>query len=196
MQEETLKDQEAVLRLCAEGDNHAWSRLVEFFAPLVYRAIRQKASPGFVSIGSNDIEDIFQQTFANIWRRKSLNKITNARSIPAYITAIAQNTALDFLRHKTRQQRLQEKCADDSLSLDEKNPRKESHDRQLQDAVGRLIAGLPEKEQKVIRLEVFYGLKHREIAYMMDMPVNTISTIIARIKKSFKEKLKQAGYEI
>jgi RNA polymerase sigma-70 factor, ECF subfamily len=196
MQEETLKDLEAILRLCAEGDNRAWARLVELFAPLVYRAIRQKASLCLALIGSNDIEDIFQQTFANIWRRKSLNKITNARSIPAYLTVIAQNTALDFLRNKTSQDRIQEKCANGSLFLDEKNPRNESHDRQLQEAVGSLIANLSEREQQVIRLEVFYGLKHREIAYMMDMPVNTISTIIARIKKSFREKLKQAGYEI
>jgi RNA polymerase sigma-70 factor, ECF subfamily len=196
MQKETLKDHEVILRLCAEGDNHAWARLVELFAPLVYRAIRQKAMVCPASIGSNDIEDIFQQTFTNIWRRKSLNKITNARSIPAYLTAIAQNTALDFLRHKTSQRMLQKKCVNDSLFLDEKNPRKESYDRQLQEAVGRLIGNLSEKEQQVIRLEIFYGLKHREIAHMMDMPVNTISTIIARIKKAFREKLEQEGYEV
>jgi len=196
MFEEDIKDHQALLKLCADGDNDAWACLVKVFSPLVYRVIRQKAVLSFISLADSDIDEIFQQTFTNIWRKNSLSRIANAKSIPAYLTVIAQNAAIDFFRKNISQHEIKEKFSVDTLSsVCEKNPRDETHDREISKVIDNFINSLTIKENRVITLELVHDLKHREIAHLMDMPVNTVSTIIARLKHALKEKLKEKGYD-
>ncbi|GEM_PF-1023308 len=196
MFDENIKDHEALLKLCADGDNDAWAGLVKAFSPLVYRVIRQKAVLSFISLADSDIDEIFQQTFTNIWCKNSINRIASAKSIPAYLTVIAQNTAIDFFRKNISQHQIKEKFSADTLSsVCEKTPRDETHDRQMSGVIDNFINRLTIKENRIITLELVHDLKHREIAHLMDMPVNTVSTIIARLKHALKEKLKEKGYD-
>jgi RNA polymerase sigma-70 factor, ECF subfamily len=186
-------DPDALLKMCADGDDKAWEGLVKAFSPLVYRTIRQKAFLNFTSIAQSDIEEIFQQTFTNIWRKKSLNRISSAKSIPAYLTVIAQNTAMDFFRKNISQKKIKETYASDATY--KKTPRDESHQRQISSDIDYFINGLTVKEREIITCELVYELKHREIAHLMNMPLNTVSTIIARLKHALKERLKEKGYD-
>ena len=93
---------EEFLKLCVIGDEEAWARLIKNFSNLVRRAIRVKALRFFLYINQNDMDEIFQQTFAHIWCNNVLSKIAKPRSMPAYITIVAQNVATDFLRKKKR----------------------------------------------------------------------------------------------
>lgn len=196
MLEEDIKDHQALLKLCADGDNDAWACLVKVFSPLIYRVIRQRAVLSFISLADSDIDEIFQQTFTNIWRKNSINRIANAKSIPAYLTVIAQNTSIDFFRKNISQHEIKEKFSADTLSsVCEKNPRDETHDREISRVIDNFIKSLTIKENRIITLELIHDLKHREIAHLMDMPVNTVSTIIARLKHALKEKLKEKGYD-
>jgi RNA polymerase sigma-70 factor, ECF subfamily len=188
-----IKDPDALLKMCADGDDKAWEGLVKAFSPLVYRTIRQKAFSNFNSIAQSDIEEIFQQTFTNIWRKKSLNRISSAKSIPAYLTVIAQNTTMDFFRKNISQKKIKETCASDTTY--KKTPRDESHQRQISSDIDDFINGLTVKEREIITCELVYELKHREIAHLMNMPLNTVSTIIARLKHALKERLKEKGYD-
>jgi RNA polymerase sigma-70 factor, ECF subfamily len=195
MQQDNLENQEDILRLCIQGNSLAWASLVRAYAPLVYSVIKQKAACSSDVIARDEIEDVFQQTFVNIWRRKSLDKIKNARSIPAYLAVIAQNTYLDFLRQRIRHNRLHDKYIDNSPLIDERNPMQQSHDRHMEEVATKLIKDMPFKEQRIITLNILYGLTHSQIAKLMDMPVSTISCVAARVKKSIKQKLKEQGYE-
>jgi RNA polymerase sigma-70 factor, ECF subfamily len=191
MQDENIKDQQELLARCIDGDNRAWTIFVRRFAPLVYRAIRQRAAISAHSIRSHEIDDIFQQTFTNIWQRKSLAKVMDMKSLPAYLAVSAHNTALDFLRSKTSQEQRNRLYADNSVLADNAQPLQEGWGRGMDERVDRCLQDLPVKERRIITLELFYNLKHREIACIMDMPLNTVSTIIARIKKTLKNRLKE-----
>jgi RNA polymerase sigma-70 factor, ECF subfamily len=188
-----IKDPDALLKMCADGDDKAWEGLVKAFSPLVYRTIRQKAFFNFTPIAQSDIDEIFQQTFTNIWRKKSLNKISNARSIPAYLTVIAQNTVMDFFRKNISQKKIKENYPADTAY--KKTPRDESQQSQIISDIDDFINGLTVKEREIITCELVYELKHREIAHLMNMPLNTVSTIIARLKYALKERLKEKGYD-
>jgi RNA polymerase sigma-70 factor, ECF subfamily len=184
---------EALLRGCADGDEKAWEGLVRVFSPLVYKVVRQKALLCLISLPQNDIDEIIHQTFTNIWRRKSLSRLTSAKSIPAYLTVIAQNTAIDFFRNNIRQNNVKKKYSVDAKY--EKTPRDESLQKEMSSIVDDFIAGLTFKERQIIMSELVYELKHREIAYLMDIPVNTVSTIVSRLKNLLKEKLRERGYD-
>ncbi|MDP8297969.1 MAG: sigma-70 family RNA polymerase sigma factor [Candidatus Orphnella occulta] len=189
-------DQE-FLRLCVIGDEEAWICLVKKFSGLVRRAIRYKIFKFFFNTNQGDIDEIFQQTFAHIWCNNVLSKITNPRSIPAYLTIVAQNVAADFVRNKKKHNRFRKNSVDHqnaSISVD--TSRAEIDNRQLNDAILELAKNFTLKEERIITLDLLYDMKHREIARIMDMPVNSVSTIIFRIKKTLKEKLKERGYSV
>lgn len=188
---------EEFLGLCVIGDEEAWVCLVQKFSGIVRRAIRSKVLRFFSSINQNDLDEIFQQTFAHIWCNNVLSKITNPRSIPAYLTIVAQNVATDFLRKRKRHNRFNEKsidCQSAGLAID--TSRTEIDSRQLNNTIEELVKDFTIKEERIITLDLLYDLKHREIAHIMDMSVDSVSTIVFRLKKLLKERLKKRGYDV
>jgi len=190
-----LSKNEELLKSCSMGDERAWSFLIERFSPLVRWAIRSKISRSTLYVDENDISDIFQQTFAQIWRKNRLKDLRNPKAIASYLTIIAQNLAVDFLRSRKRLINL---CiTEDNLNLLAiDNPRDESQNKQLCKEVDLFIDALPLRERRIMTLELFYDLKHREISAVMGVPLNTVSTIIARIKDNLRKNLRSKGYGI
>ena len=175
MDNPSYSSREELLRLCSGGDEKAWAYFVEEFSPLIRWAIKHKISRSFNYVDENDIKDIFQQTFTHIWHSNRLANLQKPGSLPAYLTVIAQNLTIDFFRKKRRflkikARRLTEKefCAAD-------NPRTESYNRQIEKDVKEQISNLPIKERRIIQLDIFYDLKHREISEMMEISINTVS---------------------
>jgi len=188
---------EEFLRLCVIGDEEAWVCFVQKFSRIIRRAIRSKTLRFFSNINQNDLDEIFQQTFAHIWCNNVLSKITDPRSIPAYLTIVAQNIATDFFRKQKRCNRFNENSIDcNSANLATDTSRQEINSRQLNSAIEELVKAFTLKEERIITLDLLYDLKHREIAHIMDMSVNSVSTIIFRLKKLLKERLKERGYDV
>lgn len=192
-----IETEERLLSLCICGNEQAWAYLVNKFSGLICKAIRYKAARCLFRISQDDLDEIYQQTFAHIWCNKALSKINNPHSIPAYLAIIAQNITADFLRRKRRNNSLSKSGADyQNKTIDSDNPRKHAYSKQLSAVIDRYIQGLTIKEKRIITLDLDHDLKHREIAMIMDMPVNTVSTLIFRIKKALKKELEEKGYDL
>lgn len=182
--------------LCSRGDEKAWAHFVEEFSPLIRWAIKAKISRSFDFVDESDINDIFQQTFTHIWLNNRLATLQKPGSISAYLTIIAQNLTIDFFRKKRRFLRVKAQGLAEKGLCAANNPRTESYNRQIERDVKEEISDLPIKERRIMELDIFYDLKHREISEMMEISINTVSTIIARVKESLKEKLKERGYDV
>lgn len=186
-----------LIRLCIAGDEKGWSVFVERFARLVRWAIRVKISQSLVSVNEYEIDEILQQIFVDIWKKNKLKNLNNPESISSWLVVIAQNATVDFIRSKIRLPATQaEDLMEEAIPASTDNPRTEAEDDQLYKTVEELIELLPLRERRIITLELFYDLRHREIANIMGMPINTVSTIVARIKQELKEKLLKRGYDV
>jgi len=195
MQDNDIKSNSINADTSAISDRSAWDSLVESYSCLVYRIIKQKAAQNFFYLNSHDVEEIFQQTFSNIWCRNSISKIMNAKSVPAYITVIAQNTVIDFLRNNIRIKQIKEKAGSNcNIHSERDNPREHAQCEQLQESIKEFIDRLTVKEKRIITLELLYDLKHREISDIMEIPINTVSTIVSKLKQALKQMLKEKGY--
>lgn len=187
--------QEELLKLCLTGDKQAWTVLVERFGGLVRWAIRTKIAKSRLSIDEGEIDDIFQQVFVDIWCNNRLKTLRSVRSLSSWLVIISQNATINFARSEKRFLESQTEQVSEDIAYTSTNPRTRTDDNQLYKTVEELVSALPLKEQRVITLELFYDLKHREIAKIMGIPINTVSTIIVRIKQGLREKLKERGYD-
>lgn len=188
--------EDELLKSCLRGSEEAWSIFVGRFARLVRWAIKARVLNCRLAIDENEIDDIFQQVFADIWRNNRLKTLRNGRSLSSWLVIVSQNATIDFARKNMKLSQPQAEGLGDDTARTSITPRTETHNSQLYKTVEELVSALPLKERRIISLELFYDLKHREIANIMGIPINTVSTIIARIKAKLRDKLTEQGYDV
>ncbi|MFH1645613.1 MAG: sigma-70 family RNA polymerase sigma factor [Candidatus Omnitrophota bacterium] len=184
---------EQLVEFCIRGDDKAWKVFVRRFSKLVFKAIRVKAEKEAHILSNSDINDIYQLVFTGIWKKNSLKRLQNIKTLRAWIVIVAQNTTIDYSRRQKRTNCLSKNiphCKDYTLQ----NPRSRAHANQFYKLVEEVIKDFPLKRRRILSLDLLYEFKHREIAQLMGLPLNTVSTIIARSKKEFRRILKEKGY--
>lgn len=139
----------------------------------------------------HDAEDAAQECFLRVWKHKdSLQDVQNAKT---WLARIAWTTALDKRRasHKTLSlndagagAELMESLADSAPAADE-----QLAERQKQELLQRLIAGLPEDLGQTLELSTVQELNSAEIAEVMKIPEGSVRTRLFRARKQLKEKL-------
>jgi len=77
--------------------------------------------------------------------------------------------------------------------LKDDNFRQELHQRDLIDLIGSSINSLSDKAKIVISFNLLQGRTHKDIANIMNIPANSVSTIIARAKEKLKQDLERKG---
>lgn len=115
---------------------------------------------------AHDAEDVTHDTFIRVWEHSP--RYVSVGSPMAWILTIARNLSLMALRRGSRQEELSdtEWCA-----IPDDAPRVTAEDRiMLETALGELN----DDERRVIMLHVTSGLRHREIAELLDMPLSTV----------------------
>ena len=185
-----------MLTRCGSGDSNSWNEAVEQFGPLVRWAITDRFFRSIKYIDENEIDEIFQQAFINLWHRLKTTRIKNPRTIPAFLIITAHNAAADFFRKKRKFSQLHIELIKEHFTSTKNNPRTEADNNRLYNEIEGLINLLPVKERRIMTLELFYDLKHKEIAEIMGISINTVSTIAARIKHSLADKLRRRGYDV
>jgi len=185
---------EELINLCCAESEAGWSEFVERFSSLIRHSIKRKLSRATYSSSGGDVDDIFQHVFTSIWSNKKLKSLRSIESLRAYLVIIAHGCTIDYLRRKGRPLEPYNERWQQPSKVIPANPRTETQGRQLQKAVEKFIDGLPLKEHRIMTLDLFYDLSHQQISSIMAIPINTVSTIIARTKTSLREELKQRGY--
>jgi RNA polymerase sigma-70 factor, ECF subfamily len=139
----------------------------------------------------HDAEDAAQECFLRVWKHKDrLHEIGNAKT---WLARIAWTTALDKRRagHKMLSLddgepgvELMESLSDGTPAADE-----QLANRQKQELLQRLIAGLPDDLAQTLELSTVQELNSAEIAEVMKIPEGSVRTRLFRARKQLKEKL-------
>ena len=141
----------------SEGESSALEELYYLTKTAVY---------GFaLSILANaqDAEDILQETYIRIHRS---SRSYQARGKPlAWMLTISRNLSLDRLKEKTPHE----------LPLEMKRIEARDFSENVLDRLllQRLLSELPKMERQIVMLHGVAGLKHREIAQMLGIPLAT-----------------------
>ncbi|MCI0702424.1 MAG: RNA polymerase sigma factor [Planctomycetia bacterium] len=183
MQETPLEPQETDEQLLARlraGERDVFGALVRRYERELFGYLRRY-------LGDDDLaDDVFQNTFVQVYIK--IKQYEPGRPVRPWLYAIATNQAIDALRRRARRG---DQRADTALTTDEEgSPRplfdllaapgdgpSESADRTEQRALVRAaVDRLPELLRQVVILAYFQGLKYRDVAEVLDIPVGTVKS--------------------
>ena len=141
---------------------------------------------------ATDAEDVVQEACL-----RAYGAIATARSNPrAWLLAIVRNTGASWMaknrpRHLTLVGDPEEAEADRPREA-APSPEQQSERRELRNEIDRAVAALPPDFREVILLREIQELSYKEIAAILEVPIGTVMSRIARGRKLLQIQLKEA----
>jgi len=178
---QTVTDEQLIQRVRDHGDDQAFETLVHRYERELYGYLRRY-------VGNAELaEDVFQATFLRIHQKS--DQFADGNRFRPWLYAIATHQAIDAKRrnHRHRMASL-DRQADgrpESGSLAEAIPaRGQTAAERMQDAetigwVLDAVAALPEPLRSTLDLVYRQGLKQREVASRLGIPVGTVKSRIS-----------------
>ena len=133
---------------------------------------------------AHDAQDITQDTFVQVWERAGQYRPNG--SPMGWLLTVCRNLALMRIRRADRHADLDD-SGWDAIPAEEKGISVEER-ALLQDA----LALLDENERRVVMLHAAAGMKHREIASLLEMPLATVLSKYHRALKKLRAFMKGA----
>jgi len=173
-----MENEDEVIERCLEGDEKAFRELVEAYRERVYWV-------AYGNVGEREVaRDLTQDVFVRVY--SSLHQFDRDRRFSTWLFAIVRNRCIDWLRKHG---------SDETVSLDymdyehpvDAPPDADAHNRELQQAVHRVLETLPEKYRMVLSLRELEGMKSKDIAEVIDCSPSTTRWRIHRARKLFRE---------
>jgi RNA polymerase sigma-70 factor (ECF subfamily) len=160
------------------GNDEAFGLLVgRYRAPVVRLAYR-------LTRDADEANDIAQDAFMRAYR--SMERFPADRPFARWLFVIARNASLDALRRRRRAAAFVPAELDvvDSFGPEEVVLRDDEAKR-----VHEALGALPARYRDVLELYYISGLRYREIALALDVPIGTVKTFISRAKRRLRDEL-------
>ncbi len=179
-------DETLLIRQARQGDLEAFNQLVLLHQDRVYnlawRILGESAAA----------EDVTQETFITAFRKLSGFR---GGSFSAWLLRIATNRCYDELRRRKRRPAVslegEEETADDApqrwLADEAPSPEAQVAARQLDAAIQRCLDALPEPFRLVAVLVDVEGFSYQQAARMLQKPLGTIRSRLARARLRLRE---------
>lgn len=170
------KELDRLLAAVARGDQDSLAELYHRTRAAVY------AMALSILKNTHDAQDVTQDTFVRIW--DSAPQYRSRGTPMAWILTITRNLARMKLRQGARETELEE-MEWEAIPADAQGLTPE--DRQL---LQTALAALFPTERQVVLLHAVTGLKHREIAEVLQLPLATVLSKYHRSLRKLKEWMK------
>ena len=175
-EEDARRELERLLLLTGQGNREAFGLLYAKTRGAVYALALSLLGD------AHEAQDIAQDAYVRVW--ESAPSYRPQGSPMAWLLTVARNLARSRLRQSGRQTTLDEEAWN---AIPAAPPGVSPEDRQvLQEALARLE---PE-ERQIILLHALSGLKHREIAQLLELPLSTVLSKYHRGLKKLKALMK------
>ena len=167
-----------LIERCRQGDEEALGELYEAYSRQMSGICRRYFSD------EQTIDDVLHDAFVIIFT--SFDRLRDMRRAEPWMNAIVRNVASKYKDHLR---------AHPTISIEEANETElPIVEAEANDAVGiphddlmQLLNMLPEGYSKVLRLSIFEGLSHKEIAALMNIEPHSSSSQLSRAKRMLRK---------
>jgi RNA polymerase sigma factor (sigma-70 family) len=168
----SVTDSELIARVLVSDDRAAFGALVERHQSAVRRFLRH------VTRGDNALaDDLAQDTFIQAWQ--NLGRFHGGSAFSTWLLGIAHNLSRNARRRQNRERGVQETSVEPSVDSAARSSDL-SHD------LGEAMKLLTADEQLTLHLCYQQGLSHAEISVLLDWPLGTVKTQLARSKEKLR----------
>jgi len=138
-------------------------------------------------------DDVAQDAFLAAYRR--IGSFRGQSSIRTWLLAIARNIALNyrrsaFMRRVVLMDRPEERIRNAGPSAEQ-----EAMKRSQSEELWRAVMALPVKFREVLLLETRYEMSLAEIATVLDLPLGTVKSRLARARRKLAAAWEEESYE-
>ena len=163
---------EAILvRRARAGETEAFGELVSIYMQrCYYAALGMVGSP-------QDAEDLSQEAFARAFRARA--RLDPERPFYPWLYQILRRLCYNFTRDTSSRRRKLERAggwlvAEATVRAAADDPERVRANDELRQRLEAAIRELPPAQREVLVLKEFEGLKYREIAELLDVPIGTV----------------------
>ena len=185
-------DERTLVRRAQAGD-------IEAFGALVSQYMRRAYYAALGLVGSHDDAlDLSQEAFSRAFRaRKSLDP---NRSFYTWLYTILRRLCFNFLRDRNAQsQKLAEAAgwlAEEARArVAAESPVRAAELAELRSRVAGAIEQLPDRQREVLVLKEFEGLRYREIAELLGIPIGTVMSRLYAARRQLAGRLEESHNE-
>lgn len=166
----------------AQGDAGAFRSLTERHAASVTAHAKRMLRD------ATEAEDVVQEAFLRLWKNASSYR-PEAR-LSTFLHRIVHNLCVDQLRARHPG----DPDALDGLSSEDR-PSRELAVRSRAEQVHHEVKALPERQRAALSLVHFEGLTNSEAAEILQVSVDALESLLARGRRSLRERLLRAAQE-
>ena len=172
------------LRLCRNGDEQAYARIVQRYEPIIARQMWR------FSRDAQRHEELVQEVFVEAYT--SLHTFKGSAPFEHWLRRIATRVGYRFWKHKARDTERAEKL---NLHKDAVMPSPDSASAsEAGEYLYHLLETLDAQDRIVLTLMYFEGWDTKEIAEHLSWSQSLVKVRAFRARKKLKKKLEVAGY--
>ena len=168
-----VQDERELMRRISEGDRAAFDLVYRRYADRI-RAFLARILPRRALV-----DETLNDAMLAVWRRSS--RYDGSCRLSTWIFAVARRKAL----HALRRTRVRARFA--AADLGQSNePDAETQLSQLKEHLRRALVRLPSDQLAVLELTYFEGYRCREVASLMECPVDTVKTRMFHARRKLR----------
>jgi RNA polymerase sigma-70 factor (ECF subfamily) len=176
------------MRLIGRGDTAAFEELVHRHQSLVIGTVARMLG------GNSDVEDIAQQVFLRVW--KNAGRYVARAKFTTWLLKITRNLVFNELRRAKRRAHIpiqSDPGAEELPLADEATsaPDAAALEKELQSAVDKAIAELPETQRMAVILRRYEELSYEEIGEVLELSVPAVKSVLFRARTELRQRLTQ-----
>lgn len=179
---------EKLVKKALKGDITAFDELVTRYQKKV-----MNTAYGMVS-DYHDACDAVQEVFLRVY--KNLSSFKGESQFSTWIYRITANVCNDILRKRKKHTVISldkddENSPHSDIPDDGATPHEAAEQSEVQSAVRKAVADLPDDYRTVLTLYEFENLSYEQIAEILKCPLGTVKSRINRAKKTLRKKLEE-----
>jgi RNA polymerase sigma-70 factor (family 1) len=171
-------DENDLLNALRAGDEHAFSIIFKKYWQHLYRI-------AIVKVQSREVaEEIVQELLVTLWEKRNVLLINN---LTHYLNASLKNRCIDHIRRNTTKEKYWQYIKSYFPVMDVQD---EVNAHELEEAIEKGMAGLPEKSRMIFTLNRVEGISNSEIAKRTNLSEKSVEYHITKSLKQLKKHLK------
>jgi RNA polymerase sigma-70 factor (ECF subfamily) len=177
----------ALLQRCLQKESGSWNDFVDRFLGLIYHTIHYTSHLRSSPLTPEEVEDIAQEILLEVVANDYgvLRQFRGESSLASYLTVIARRICVRALVRRAAERAAQKKLVAERVDPEDVPPSARAGLESLEE-VARLLRKLPSREREVVRLFYLEGRTYEEISTELNIPVNSIGSVLARARKKLR----------